>query len=107
MSDFITNYGILASYLLLAIAVLGAIGFPILELAKNPKGAKGALIGVGLIVVVFGLSYALSSDVNPATKIEITPGAVKMVDTGLFSFYILALVAVCVTIYAEVSKMFK
>jgi hypothetical protein len=57
--------------------------------------------------VVFGLSYALSSDVNPATKIEITPGAVKMVDTGLFSFYILALVAVCVTIYAEVSKMFK
>jgi hypothetical protein len=106
MSDFITNYGILASYLLLAIAVLGAIGFPILELAKNPKGAKGALIGVGLIVVVFGLSYALSSDVNPS-KIEITPGAVKMVDTGLFSFYILALVAVCVTIYAEVSKMFK
>ena len=44
MSDFITNYGILASYLLLAIAVLGAIGFPIIELAKNPKGAKGAQI---------------------------------------------------------------
>jgi hypothetical protein len=106
MSELITNYGIVAAYLLLAVAVVGAIGFPILEIAKNPKGAKGALIGVGLLVLVFGISYVLGSEEN-LSKIEISGGTAKLVDTGLFAFYILALAAVGVTIYSEVSKIFK
>jgi hypothetical protein len=106
MSELITNYGIIAAYLLLAVAVVGAIGFPILEIAKNPKGAKGALIGVGLLVLVFGISYVLGSEEN-LSKIEISGGTAKLVDTGLFAFYILALAAVGVTIYSEVSKIFK
>lgn len=106
MADFLTNYGILFTYLLLAIAVISAIGFPVFELLKNPKGAKGALLGLGLLVVVFGLSYAFSSDVNPS-KMELSPGSVKLVDTGLFAFYILAAIAVGATVYSEVSKIFK
>jgi hypothetical protein len=106
MSELITNYGIIAAYLLLAVAVVGAIGFPILEIAKNPKGAKGALIGVGLLVLVFGISYVLGSEEN-LSKIEISGGTAKLVDTGMFAFYILALAAVGVTIYSEVSKIFK
>lgn len=101
-----TNYGILLTYLLLAVAVIAAVGFPLLQLAKNPKGAKGALIGIGLLVVVVGISYALSSDVNPS-NMDITPATAKQVDTGLYAFYILALVAIGATVYAEVSKMFK
>ncbi len=106
MEDFMTNYGIIITYILLAVAVVAAVGFPLLQLAKNPKGAKGALIGIGLLVVVLGISYALSSDYNPS-NMEITPEGAKQVDTGLFAFYILAAVAVGATIYAEVSKMFK
>ncbi len=106
MADFMTNYGILITYVLLAVAVVAAIGFPLLQLIKNPKGAKGALIGLGLLVVVLGISYALSSDYNPS-DIEISPEGAKQVDTGLFAFYILSAVAVGATIYAEVSKMFK
>lgn len=101
-----TNYGIIISYILLAVAVVAAIGFPLLQLVKNPKGAKGALIGIGLLVVVLGISYALSSDHNPSNMV-ITPEGAKQVDTGLFAFYILAAVAVAATVYAEVSKMFK
>jgi hypothetical protein len=106
MVDFMTNYGILITYVLLAVAVVAAIGFPLLQLIKNPKGAKGALMGLGLLVVVLGISYALSSDYNPS-DIEISPEGAKQVDTGLFAFYILSVVAVGATIYAEVSKMFK
>jgi len=106
MADFLTNYGILFTYLLLAIAVVAAIGFPVLDLIRNPKGAKGALLGLGLLVVVFGLSYALSSDANPS-KIELSASSVKLVDTGLFAFYILAAIAVGATVYSEVSKIFK
>lgn len=106
MADLITNYGILVAYLLFGVAVLGAIGFPVLDVIKNPKGAKGALIGIGIIVVVFGLSYALGSEENPS-KIEISGGTAKLVDTGLYSFYILSFVAIAATIYSEVSKIFK
>lgn len=106
MADFITNYGILFTYLLLAIAVITAVGFPIVQLVKNPKGAKGALIGIGILIVVLGISYALSSDVNPS-KMDITPQTAKQVDTGLFAFYILAAAAIAATIYSEVSKIFK
>lgn len=101
-----TNYGIIIAYILLAVAVVTAVGFPLLSLAKNPKGAKGALIGVGLLVVVVGISYALSSSDNPSNMI-ITPEGAKQVDTGLFAFYILAAVAIGATVYAEVSKMLK
>jgi hypothetical protein len=106
MSDFLVNYGIIASYLLLLIATVGAIGFPILEVVKNPKGAKGALIGTGIIVVIFVISYALGNEEN-LSKIEISGATARFVDTGLYAFYILALVAVGATVYAEVSKIFK
>jgi hypothetical protein len=106
MAEFVTNYGIIAAYLLLAVAVVTAIGFPMLDVIKNPKGAKGALIGIGLIVVIFGISFAMGSEENPS-KIEISGGTAKLVDTGLFAFYILSIVAVLATIYAEVSKIVK
>ena len=106
MADFITNYGIIVAYLLLAVAVIGAIGFPILEIVKNPKGAKGALIGIGIIVAVFGISYVMGSEEN-LSKIEITGGTARLVDTGLYAFYILAFAAIAATIYSEVSKIFK
>ncbi len=106
MSDIFTNYGILLSYLLLAIATVGAIGFPVLALIKNPKEAKGAMIGLGLVVVIFGISFALSDEIN-LSKIVISPMTAKLVDTGLYSFYILALLAVAATIYSEITKAFK
>lgn len=106
MADFMTNYGIIITYILLAVATVTAIGFPLLRLIQNPKGAKGALIGVGILAVILGISYALSSDVNPS-KMEIAPEDVKLVDMGLFTFYILAVAAIGSTVYAEVSKMLK
>ena len=106
MADFMTNYGIIICYILLAVAVLTAVVFPIIQLAKNPKGAKGALVGIGALIVVVAISFALSSDSNPS-KIEITAEAAKQVDTGLFAFYILAIVAIGALVYSEVAKLFK
>ncbi|MCF8465413.1 MAG: hypothetical protein K9G41_11255 [Flavobacteriales bacterium] len=106
MADFMTNYGIIICYILLAVAVLAAVVFPIIQLIQNPKGAKGALIGVGALVLVLGISYALSSDAVPG-NLEITPEGAKQVDTGLFAFYILSAVAVIALVYSEVAKLFK
>lgn len=100
------NYGIVICYILLAVAVAAAVIFPILQLAQNPKGAKGALIGIVLLAVVIGISFGLASDVNPS-KMELTPEAAKQVGAGLYAVYILGAVAIVSIVYSEVSKIIK
>lgn len=106
MADFMTNYGIIICYILLAVATLAAVVFPIIQFAQHPKNAKGALIGIGALIVVVGISYALSSDNNPS-NMEITAEAAKQVGTGLYAFYLLAAVAIVAVVYSEVAKLIK
>lgn len=107
MGDFMANYGIIICYILFAVATLAAILFPVIQLVQNPKNAKGALVGVGVLVVVVGISYALASDVPPSHLEGVTAKTAKEVGTGLYAFYILAAVAIVATVYSEVSKFFK
>jgi hypothetical protein len=106
MADFMTNYGIIICYILLAVATVAAVVFPIIQFAQNPKNAKGALIGIGALVVVVAISYVLASDNNPS-NMEISAEAARQVGTGLFAFYLLSAVAVIAVVYSEVSKFFK
>ena len=106
MGDFMVNYGIIICYILLAVAVAAAVIFPVRQLAQNPKGAKGALICIVLLIVVLGISFGLASDVNPS-KMELTPEGAKQVGMGLYAVYILGTVAVFSIVYSEVSKMIK
>lgn len=96
-------------YALFGIATLAAIVFPIIGMAKNPAGAKSALIGVGALALVFIISYVLGGDeMTPKYEEFISgPEASKQVSMGLITFYILAVVAVGVTVFSGVSKLFK
>mgnify|MGYP000088270957 CR=1 FL=1 len=62
-----------------------------ISVPKDPKAAKSALIGVGALVVVFGISYALAGvEMLPKyTKFISTSEESKLVSTGLVAFYIL------------------
>lgn len=106
MEAFFVNICIPLCYILLAVATITAVVFPIIQLAKNPKNAMGALMGVVGLVVIFGISYALSSgDVDP--KLEISSEAAKLSETGIFVFYILIITAFVGVIYSGVAKFFK
>jgi len=97
-------------YILLAIAAVAAIVFPLITMAQNPKGAKNALIGVGALLVIGVLAYVMSSGVETLDhdgKILATASEAKMSQAGLIAFYILAAGAIGSIIYAEVSKMLK
>lgn len=97
-------------YILLAIAALSAIVFPLITMVQNPKGAKNALIGVGAIVVVVVLAYLMSSGSETLDldgKVLATASEAKWSQAGLISFYILAAAAIGSIIFSEVSKMFK
>jgi hypothetical protein len=96
-------------YLLFALGAITAIVFPIINMAKNPSGAKSALIGVGALVFVFVIPYAVGGDeMTPKYEKFIDgPEASKRVSMGLIAFYILAIGAIVATIFSGVSKLFK
>lgn len=109
MSDSIVNIGLVITYIMLGIGVLAAVVFPIIHMVQNPKSAKGALIGIGFLLVVFGISYAIGGDeVTPAMEaMQATPTTSKIVSAGLIGFYILFTVSIIAAIYSEISRFFK
>lgn len=96
-------------YVLFGIGAVTAIIFPIITMAKNPKGAKSALIGIGALLLVFVISYLLAGDeMTPKyAKFIAGPEASKRVSMGLIAFYILAVGAIIATISSGLSKLFK
>lgn len=111
--SIMANYGIGLTYILVGVAVLGAILSSVLGIVRNPGGLKQAAIGIGAFVVVFGIAYVMASDAVPQTSLsaeemeEITGSVSRNVGTGLYAFYILFLAAVAAIVYSEISKLFK
>ena len=80
------------AYVLLAITGLASLIFPIILLVQDPKEAKGVLIAVVGLAVVFGLAYGLSTVALPEAFVEkygVDDTTSKMVGMGIIGTYIL------------------
>lgn len=97
-------------YLLLGVATITAVVFPIMSLAKDLKKAKIALMGIGGLVLLCVISYVLAGseelmDMNGAVLADSSTS--KLSEAGLICFYFLGAIAIGSIIYTEVSKTFK
>lgn len=104
------DFGIYATYALIGICIVGILGFSIVNIAKNPGGAKSAVFGIVGLIVVFVLTYVLSdgTDANTVFADEgITETTSKRVGMGLGTFYVLTAVAILSILYVEVSRLFS
>ncbi len=95
------------TYFLLAITVIAALGGTVMTAIANPKKLTGSAIGIGAMVVVFVISYALASGEVYESYGSVTESTSRMVGAGLFTFYILLVLAVLSIIYASISRMIK
>jgi Ca2+/Na+ antiporter len=79
------------AYILLGFAIISAVGLPLLNMLKNPKGLKSMLKNLLVIVVVVVLAYLLASGDPLKTTLETEPTAstLKLTDTGLIITYFL------------------
>tara|TARA_B110000967_G_C18858111_1_gene548374 strand:+ start:862 stop:1191 length:330 start_codon:yes stop_codon:yes gene_type:complete len=109
MEDFITNYGIVLTYILLGTAAFLALAFPIKQLISRPKQAKQIGMALGGLLVIYIIATLLASDevTEHYAEFGVTQTISKQVGTGLFLFYILGAGAILSVIYSEVSKMLK
>ena len=105
MIDLILYLG----YALILICTATAIIMPTINAFNDPGTLVKSGIGLGGLVVVFLISWAISgSEVLPAyTEFGIDAGLSKFVGGGLTMMYLLAFIAIAGIVYTEISKIFK
>jgi hypothetical protein len=106
----IVSHGLLLNwcYLLFGLAAAAAVVFPIMGMVKDFKKAVNSLIGVGALIVIFFIGYALSTDEAYKIGERVVEGvASKRSEAGLVTFYVMFFLAIGTIIYAEISKAFK
>jgi hypothetical protein len=84
------------AYILLGIAVVTAIGMPLVHAVQNPAKIKKVGIYAGLAVVVLFISILFSSSgqIEGANFVtEPSPSTLQWTETGLIATYILLVVA--------------
>lgn len=103
--DFLLYIG----YVLMIGAVASAVILSILSAIKTPGALLKSLYGIGALIVLFLVCWAISSsDVTPQWEAQgISHGVSKFVGGGLLTFYVVIIAAVIGLVFSEVNKALK
>jgi len=110
MEGFIANYGLYLAYILTTVGVLLAVVLPLIKSLDEPKNLIVSAVGVGILLVIYGIGYAISGSEITARYIEVgveDPGLSKMIGGMLTMVYILLGVAAAGIAYTELNKAIK
>mgnify|MGYP003649590157 FL=1 len=98
------------SYALTILAAVAAIVFPIINSVSDPKSMIKSGLGLVALVVVFGVSWALSGNEfteYQASEFGMNASLSQFVGGILTMMYLLTGIAIVGIIYTEFSKMIK
>ena len=109
MGEFVSDYGLWISYILIIVAIAAAVGMPLWNSLSDPSTLKGAGIGIGVLVVLYFVSYAMSGDEVTAkyTQFGVDAGTSKAIGGVLTMMYLLLFFVIGGILYTEISKIFK
>lgn len=98
------------SFAMIVLTIALTVIMPLIAVFQNPKSAVRSLIGLGIIVVVFLISYALATD-DPITlangNVIDDTFELKFSDTALWATYIAFAGVILSILYGELYKVFK
>ena len=109
MSSLVINFGLPLAYILIALAFILAIAFPVYFMLTDLKKAKASLIGVGAVIVVYVVCHLLASGapVDVEEKFMVSEGTMKFIDASIYVVYVLLAITLCTIIFSAVSAVFK
>ena len=89
------------------VSVAATVIFSLLNLFGDAQKLKKALISVGFLVVVVGLSYAMSSGVETPLKDGevLSASGARWVETGIRVFYSLSIIAIGAMAFSGVKRL--
>lgn len=104
-----TDIGLYLGYTFIIVAVAAAIVLPLINALKSPAGLLKSLAGVGALVVVFFIAYAMAgSEVSTrAASNGINATSSKLIGAGLAMFYIVFIAAAVGVVFSEINKALK
>ena len=97
------------AYTLTILAGVAAIAFPLINSVGDPKTMVKSGIGLGALLLVFLISWAISGSEVTAVyeEFEVGAGLSKFIGGILTTMYILTGIALAGILYTEVSKQLK
>lgn len=102
------DIGLYVCYIMMAVAVVAAIAFFFIETVKTPGALVKTLIGLGAVLALFGVGYALSDDAVPsAWRGMYTATEIKLISAALIMFYVTLVIAIIAIVYSEITKAFS
>lgn len=101
--------GLYVGYALLGVALIAAIGLTLFNTVKNPAVLVKSGISLGVLVVLFAISYAIADGApSPISKaFGLGETSVRLISAGLTMFFITIFLAVAGLIYSEINKALK
>ncbi|MDN5212259.1 hypothetical protein QQ020_09370 [Fulvivirgaceae bacterium BMA12] len=106
----LVEFGLYLTYILVGVAVLAVIVLPLINAFSNPKTLVTSGIGLAALLVIFLISWGLSSyDAVSAKAAEqgLTSGGVQRLGGVLTMMYLLLAAAIVGIVVTEVGKIFK
>ena len=110
MDQFVSNYGLYAAYILIAIAVIAALVMPLVQSFSNPRALLGALVGVVAIAIIFFIGYSVAGDEVTTSYIRNNVSSAttsKMIGGAIITMYILVIVTIISIVISEISSIFN
>ena len=108
--DYVVGLMLNWLYILVGIASIITVLFPMVNMVKDPKGAVKSLVGFGLVAVILAICYALADTtpvINSGGGFFENAAELKLSDTGLYAMYISIGLATVSTIGGEIWSSFK
>lgn len=110
LQNRLLNPFIYTAYIALAIAIVLAIIFSIVNMISRPKNAIKMLVIIGVMVVVAFIAYSIAGNSFSELKLQslkTTAETSRQVGAALYYTYIIGAVAVLVTIVSSIINIFK
>ncbi len=104
------DIGIYLGYALVFIAVVAMVVLPLINALKSPKDLAKSGMGIGALLVLFALSFALSGGELTAQYQALgveSEFSSRLIGAGLTMFYFVFFIAIIGIIYSEISKALK
>ena len=103
------------AYIMLGLTVAAVVIFLLINLATNPAALKKTALSVGIVLVIVAIAYfgfADGSDAaNDAIELDdgefLTEANSKLIGASIYTFYIMAILAVGSIIWTGATKLIK